>query len=456
MDDNFYKQLIKESLSGYAYNRIICNKDGIACDYEFIEVNEAFEELTGLKGSDVIGRKISEVLPDIMRSEVDWIHFCGDIAINGGKKQLKRFSKSLKRLYKVNIYSPEKYFFITHFIDITNQMSQLSETESLTGDELLNEKTIEEAIFYNGPDMRYLYDEQGRLVRWNKKFQDITDYSSEELSEMSFLDWYKGDEKSRKAVMECFTKASEEGFGAIEAELQKKDGTIAPMYFKAFYLCFDGDKYLACRTIDITERKKKEKEISYLSYHDKLTGLYNRRFYEEELKRLDTKRNLPMTIVMGDVNGLKFINDSFGHLMGDELLKKVAEVIRLGCRSDDIIARLGGDEFVILLPKTDGLVAEQIIKRITKLLLDEKVGFIDVSISFGHETKNNKEEKIEEILKNAEDNMYNKKLFESPNIKMKTIYAIINTLYEKNKEEEQHSHKVSELCKSMGGSPWFV
>ena len=114
--------------------------------------------------------------------------------------------------------------------------------------------------------------------------------------------------------------------------------------------------------------------MEYLSYHDQLTGLYNRRFFEEELKRLDVERNFPMTIVMADVNGLKLINDSFGHAIGDELLKKVAEVMIKGCRADDIIARLGGDEFVILLPKTDAYETEQIVKRIKDLALKEKVG----------------------------------------------------------------------------------
>ena len=91
--------------------------------------------------------------------------------------------------------------------------------------------------------------------------------------------------------------------------------------------------------IDITERKRKEEEIRYLGYHDQLTGLYNRRFYEEELLRLDVKMNLPLTIARGDVNGLKFINDSFGHDSGDELLKKVTKSLQTGCRADDIWMR---------------------------------------------------------------------------------------------------------------------
>ncbi len=202
--------------------------------------------------------------------------------------------------------------------------------------------------------------------------------------------------------------------------------------------------------IGAINRNNFEDKIEFLSYHDQLTGLYNRRFYEEELKRLDTERNLPMTIVMGDVNGLKLINDSFGHVMGDELIKKVAEVITRGCRADDIIARLGGDEFVILLPKTDAFETEQIIKRINDISLKEKVGSIDISISFGYETKNDKGEKIQDIFKSAEDHMYKKKLFESQSMRGKIIEAIINTLHEKNKREEQHSHRVSALCKNMG------
>lgn len=115
-----------------------------------------------------------------------------------------------------------------------------------------------------------------------------------------------------------------------------------------------------------------------------------------------------------------------------------------------IIARLGGDEFVILLPQTDPNETEQIVKRIRAHALKEKVGSIGISISFGWESKINEKEDIQEIFKKAEDYMYKKKLFESPSMRGKTINAIINTLHEKNKREEEHSHRVSALCKNMG------
>lgn len=200
---------------------------------------------------------------------------------------------------------------------------------------------------------------------------------------------------------------------------------------------------------DITEQRKKEEILQYLSYHDQLTGLHNRRFYEEELFRLDTARNLPLTIVLCDVNGLKLINDSFGHTVGDELLKKAAAAIKFCCRADDIIARHGGDEFVVLLPKTSNLEAESILQRIKEEIEKGKVGGVDISISMGYETKAIEEEDVQTIFKRAEDHMYRHKLYESGSARSKTIDLIINTLYEKNNREMLHSKRVSKLCEAI-------
>jgi diguanylate cyclase (GGDEF)-like protein len=200
---------------------------------------------------------------------------------------------------------------------------------------------------------------------------------------------------------------------------------------------------------DITVRKKNENQIIYMGYHDQLTGLYNRRFYEEELKRLDTMRNLPLTIAMADVNGLKLINDSFGHAIGDEVLRKSANLITKCCRADDIVARLGGDEFVIIFPKTDSVSAEAVIARIKEMEANEKMDSINISISFGHETKYKIEENIHNIIKTTEDHMYKNKLYESASIRSKTIDLIMNTLYEKNNREMLHSKRVSRLCEMI-------
>jgi diguanylate cyclase (GGDEF)-like protein/PAS domain S-box-containing protein len=201
---------------------------------------------------------------------------------------------------------------------------------------------------------------------------------------------------------------------------------------------------------DITEKKEKQERINYLSYHDPLTGLYNRRFFEEELKRLDSERNLPLTLIMADVNGLKLINDAFSHLEGDWLLKRAAGIMKKESRADDIIARIGGDEFVLLLPKTDSEQAATIVKRINNAIAKEKSGSILLSISFGWETKKEVTEEINSIFRKAEDEMYKCKLSESTSARIKTVQAMIKALYEKNEREQQHSARTSQLSKAIG------
>lgn len=200
---------------------------------------------------------------------------------------------------------------------------------------------------------------------------------------------------------------------------------------------------------DITERKNTEEQIKYLSFHDSLTDLYNRRFLEEELKRLDTERNIPISLIMADVNGLKLANDAFGHLVGDEILQTAANLIKAECRSDDIIARIGGDEFVILLPKTDFEAAEYLINRIKKAISTTKVGSINLSISFGAATKTETSESIEKIFKQAEDYMYQQKLYESPRISGNTLKTIIDTLHDKLPGEQQHANNVSKTSEKI-------
>lgn len=198
------------------------------------------------------------------------------------------------------------------------------------------------------------------------------------------------------------------------------------------------------------ELMKTNEGISYLSYHDVLTGLYNRRFYEEEIRRLDVARNLPLSIIMGDINGLKLINDAFGHHTGDKLLKVAATTIQAMCRMDDIIARWGGDEFVILLPKTKKNEAAEIVRRIKELYGEKEINGIEGSISFGWDTKAEVTEDILQILKNAEDYMYRNKTLENESVRSSMINTIVKTLHEKNPREEKHSKRVSQLCQDIG------
>ncbi len=200
---------------------------------------------------------------------------------------------------------------------------------------------------------------------------------------------------------------------------------------------------------DSTEKREKQKKIEYLSYHDHLTGLYNRRFYEAELRRLDTERNLPITLVMADVNGLKLINDAFGHNAGDEVLQKVADIFKSECRADEIVARIGGDEFVLLLPKANIKYANNIIDRIHAAIENERIDNVILSISMGCAVKQDISENMDDIFKEAEDDMYRRKLPERSSMRSKNIDLIMNTLFEKSNREMNHSIRVSKLCEAI-------
>ena len=206
---------------------------------------------------------------------------------------------------------------------------------------------------------------------------------------------------------------------------------------------------------DYTEKWEHLKRIEYLSLHDELTGLFNRRFFEIELKRLDTKRNLPLSLIMGDINGLKLVNDSFGHETGDELLKKAADAISRACRSDEIVARLGGDEFIILLPHTGAAESERVADRIREFVDMEKVRGLSISISCGVHTKTQEQEDMRDIFKKTEDQMYRRKILASGSMRSATISMISTTLFEKNERELIHSGHVGALCFELAGKMNF-
>ena len=301
-------------------------------------------------------------------------------------------------------------------------------------------------------------DYKGNIVFLNKVGEMLTGWTQEDAKGKPIEDVFNivneyTREKNENIVKKVLKSRKIEEL-ANHTILIGKNGSESPIEDSAAPIIQENGEIIGVVLVfrDFSEKKLKQEEIEYLSYHDQLTGLYNRRFYEEELTRIDVERNLPLTIVMGDVNGLKLVNDSFGHAMGDELLQKAAEVINNGCRADDIIARLGGDEFVIILPKTDAAEAENIIKRIRALASIEKVGSLNISISFGYGTKTSKDEGIQVIFKETEDQMYTNKLFESSSIRSKTIDLIMSTLYEKNEREMFHSERVSEICDAIASN----
>ncbi|MEI8201153.1 MAG: HD domain-containing phosphohydrolase [Eubacteriales bacterium] len=301
----------------------------------------------------------------------------------------------------------------------------------------------------------------GIIVRVNRKFCSIVGYSQEELLKMSFMDITHTEDLENDMDNLARLLKGDISTYSIEKRYTKKDGNFvwANLTVSAIYQ-FSGElAYIMGIVEDITERKMAEIElafqndkISYLSYHDFLTDLYNRAFFEEEKIRLDTQRQLPISIIMGDINGLKLINDGFGHAKGDEVIIEIAQILKSCGREEDIIARIGGDEFGIILPRTDSASAQLMCNRIydeckTYELYGDRVY---PSISLGHATKMMETESLDDVLIFADESMTRQKLLDSRSAHSSIIASIKAIMFEKSQETEEHAERLIKLSRSIG------
>lgn len=162
---------------------------------------------------------------------------------------------------------------------------------------------------------------------------------------------------------------------------------------------------------DITERKKMENHLQYLSTHDILTHLYNRTFYNEEILRLEENATSPVSYISLDINGLKKINDTFGHDEGDKILKRMGNILQHSILDTQYsVSRIGGDEFVILMPNADENDTQHLQDSIQQLIDQDNISFpaFPISVAMGYSTTENNES-IDDSLKRADQKMYKKK-----------------------------------------------
>jgi len=677
-----YRFLVENLPLGFAHHQVIVDRNGNPVDSVYLDVNPAFEKMTGIAKAAVVGKRATEVFHEYKNSIHDWIGKCGKLALNGGTLNFEHYVQSKQRWYSETVYSDEPGFFTTIFSDITEaklnekalqeknanfqaffetvediilifsikgqilfankafeqklgySLDELTGEDSITLIPLENIKQVgevyktsiknginsfsfplkhkngsvfylqartwlgewnrEQCIFCTGRDLTPDLEEKERfeqLFRYNpalmalttlpeRRYHDVNNayletlgYTREEVigKTSAELDLFVHPEDSIKAAEILKTNGRINGF---ETRIRRKDGTIVEGIFsgqifsnrgRQFFLTsmlditarkeaehnleaahermltvlnsidayvyvvdintceilytnqygrnlwgniegkkcwqvFHKNKSAPCENCtidkvldqsgrpagvyqwevknsrtgrwydcrdttltwhdgrlvyleiatDITEQKLREEKILQISFHDKLTGLYNRSYLEEEMNRLDTERQLPISIIMADLNGLKLINDTLAHAAGDEMLKSAAEVMRQSCRGEDIIARWGGDEFVIFLPQTKQKTAKTICKKILDLSRRVHCNGIPLSMALGSVTKTSPEQNIFELLNVAESNMYKQKLTYGRNAKSFVRDTLLKSLQEKSYEDEEHNNLMRWASRLIG------
>src|SRR6056297_1820734 len=269
-----YKNLIENIPTAFAYHKVIYNEDNQPIDYIFLKVNNKFEELTGLSREEVINKKATDVLDNIVNDSFDWIKFYGEVALTGKSVKFEEYSEPLGRWYQVKAYSNENGYFTTIFNEITER--KLKEKELKEKNERLNN------IFNNSNDIIFSLSWPELQIEFaSRAVEDIFGFTAEEFKESASLlkDITHPDDKYIHD--QALRKIKESGYAEREFRIITKEGNVKWIHDKGKMIYDEDNNPVRIQGVmrEVTNRKKKEKKIKYLSYRDHLTGLYNRRYF---------------------------------------------------------------------------------------------------------------------------------------------------------------------------------
>ncbi len=370
-------------------------------------------------------------------------------------EELRKIASHTDRL--VDSYYENQDLLIKQLEEIRCTSSQLEEV-NITLEEEIHEHNISlselekahkrfETILSGLPDVIFILDKDGVFVdfegadkSWlldvgqDYRGKKITDYLPQNIANTCL-------KKLHLAIKTNQIQSCE--YDLVDPE----SGEVS--YYEVRLMKYEGDQGIAVLS-NTTELKRAKRDYEYLSYHDQLTSVYNRRYFEEKIIEIDSKRNLPIAIAMLDVNGLKLTNDAFGHQVGDAMLKTVSRILQEVCVENFFVSRVGGDEFLLVSTKTNEHEIKAIIRKIYERIENACRADVIISVSIGFAIKTEAVQKITDVIKKAEENMYSKKVVESQSMRNQTVRAIMNTLNEKNAREKLHSERVSKICRLMG------
>lgn len=252
-------------------------------------------------------------------------------------------------------------------------------------------------------------DHYSSSIFMSPQIVNITGYTADEWKEKPdlWLNIIYPEDKEKVSQENERTNKTGEPF-SMDYRMISKDGRVIWVHDEAVLTRSDGNTSWHGVLYEITERKHMEETLRYLGNHDALTGVYNRTYFEEEIRRLQRSRRYPISLIVGDIDNLKSVNDRYGHVVGDKLIRSAARIFESVFRGGDVVARTGGDEFVIILPETNKAAAELALDRLRAAVSKKGKTEPVLSISFGMAT-GEQGASLTRLLKTADDNMYKEK-----------------------------------------------
>jgi diguanylate cyclase (GGDEF)-like protein/PAS domain S-box-containing protein len=295
----------------------------------------------------------------------------------------------------------------------------------------------------------FVTDSSGNYIEVNEMACQMMGQTKKEVLTLSLADFLSPIDLD-KGLLE-FQELSKRKFIDSEYRVRRKGSNDYWISLRATRI---GENSFIAFCLDISDRKEEEAKVKYLNYHDTLTGIYNRKYFEEAIRKLDTKESLPFSIITCDINGLRLTNDALGHSAGDRFLIETSQMLSQCLKEDDILARVGGDEFSILLPNSHNGETQEIVNCIHNGFQSREIELngllLKVSLSIGFATKEDVSQTFSDVSKLAEDYMHRRKLLERESYHNTLLETLRVSLFERSHETEEHASRLNNLSTKLG------
>ncbi len=302
-------------------------------------------------------------------------------------------------------------------------------------------------------------DPKGNFVYNSPSVVKILGFSAEELNQMNFFSLVHSDDIA--ALSHHFKNDIDAtGFGQAEFRTRKADGSYFWLELTGSAIYDETGQRTGIVLVgrDISFRKETEERIRYISEHDALTGLFNRNYFEQQMLAQEGPESIPLALLMCDLDGLKFINDTLGHKSGDDLISKAARIFQEACRQSSIIARIGGDEFAIMIPRCTQGQVDEAYSSIKQKALEHTIKYPDLplSISIGYAIRFNNQMTMANLYREADNAMYREKVHSQQSGHSGIVASLMQALQERDFITGGHVDRIEKYSLALAAALQFA